>query len=138
MKTVKLIRRLVLGSGLLLSAVASAADFDGSAPFNCTGQAGYTCEPGKGCSKIKQQSEATGGMIAVDPGKKTVKTSYRTDVLPIANSVVNNEQLQLQGTSEKFAWSAVINRKTRKVTITVADRVGAYVIFGQCKVGGGT
>jgi hypothetical protein len=77
-------------------------------------------------------------MIAVDPGKKTVKTSYRTDVLPIANSVVNNEQLQLQGTSEKFAWSAVINRKTRKVTITVADRVGAYVIFGQCKVGGGT
>jgi hypothetical protein len=138
MKTVRLIPRLVLGSGLLLSAVAVAADFDGSAPFNCTGRAGYTCEPGKGCSRVKQESEATGGQIAIDPANKTVKTSYRTDLLPIANSVVNNEQLQLQGTSEKFAWSAVVNRKTGKVTITVADRVGAYVIFGQCKVGGGT
>ena len=138
MKTVRLIPRLVLGSGLLLSAVAVAADFDGSAPFNCTGRAGYTCEPGKGCSRVKQQSEATGGQIAIDPANKTVKTSYRTDLLPIANTVVNNEQLQLQGTSEKFAWSAVVNRKTGKVTITVADRVGAYVIFGQCKVGGGT
>jgi len=138
MKTVRLIPRLMLGSGLLLSAVAVAADFDGSAPFNCTGRAGYTCEPGKGCSRVKQQSEATGGQIAIDPANKTVKTSYRTDLLPIANSVVNNEQLQLQGTSEKFAWSAVVNRKTGKVTITVADRVGAYVIFGQCKVGGGT
>jgi hypothetical protein len=128
----------MLGSGLLLTAVAAAADFDGSEPLNCTGRAGYTCEPGKGCSKVKQQSEATGGVIAVDPGNKTVKTSYRTDVLPITNSVVNNEQLQLQGTSEKFAWSAVINRQTGKVTITVADRVGAYVIFGQCKIGGGT
>ena len=136
MKTVRLIPRLMLGSGLLLSAVAVAADFDGSAPFNCTGRAGYTCEPGKGCSRVKQESEATGGQIAIDPANKTVKTSYRTDLLPIANSVVNNEQLQLQGTSEKFAWSAVVNRKTGKVTITVADRVGAYVIFGQCKVSG--
>jgi hypothetical protein len=137
MKTLKLAPCVVLGSGLLLSAVAAAADFDGSAPFNCTGQAAYTCEPGKACSKVKRKSEAN-SMIAVDPGNKTVKTPYRTDLLPIANSVLNNEQLQLQGTSEKFAWSAVINRKTGKVTITVADRVGAYVIFGQCKVGGGT
>jgi hypothetical protein len=137
MKTVKLIRRLVLGSGLLLSAVAAAADFDGSAPFNCNTRAGYTCEPAKGCSKVKQQSEAN-AMIAVDPGNKTVKSPYQADLLPIANTVLNNEQLQLQGTAEKFAWSAVINRKTGKVTITVADRVGAYVIFGQCKVGGGT
>jgi len=52
------------------------------------------------------------------------------------NSATNNEQLQ--GTAEKFAWSAVVNRQTGKVTVTIADRVGAYVIFGQCKAGGGT
>ena len=137
MKTLKLMRGLALGSGLILSAVAAAADFDGSAPFNCNTKAGYTCEPGKGCSKIKQESEAN-SVIAVDPGNKTVKSPFRTDLLPIANTVLNNEQLQLQGTSEKFAWSAVVNRQTGKVTITVADRVGAYVIFGHCKVGGGT
>jgi len=137
MKAVNVIRRLVLGSGLLLSAVAAAADFDGTAPFNCTTRTGYTCEPGKGCSKLKQQGEVNASIV-VDPGNKTVKTPYRTDLLPIANSVLNNEQLQLQGTAEKFAWSAVVNRQTGKMTITIADRVGAYVIFGQCKVGGAT
>ena len=58
MRTLKLMRGLVLGSGLILSAVAAAADFDGTAPFNCNTRAGYTCEPGKGCSKVKQESEA--------------------------------------------------------------------------------
>jgi hypothetical protein len=129
--------RLVLGLGLAFSAVAAAAEFDGTAPLTCTGVAGYSCEPGKACSKVKPESN-TAPVVAIDPGNKTIKTPYRTDLLPIANSVLNNEQLQLQGTSEKFAWSAVVNRRTGKVTVTIADRVGAYVIFGECKVSGGT
>lgn len=129
--------RLVLGLGLAFSAVAVAADLDGTSPLSCTGLEGYSCEPGKACSKVKPESN-TPPVVAIDPGNKTIKTPYRTDLLPIANSALNNEQLQLQGTSEKFAWSAVVNRKTGKVTVTIADRLGAYVIFGQCKVSGGT
>jgi hypothetical protein len=34
----------------------------------------------------------------------------------------------------KFAWSAIVNRKTGAFTLAVADREGAYVIFGKCKV----
>lgn len=64
-----------------------------------------------------------------------VKTPYRIDLLPMASSATNNEQLQFQGTG-KFAWSAIVNRNTAKVTITIADRMGAYVIFGQRKVAG--
>src|SRR5215469_15261909 len=128
--------RLVLGSGLAFAAVAAAADFDGTAPLSCTGLEGYSCESGKACSKVKPESK-TPPVIAIDPGNKTVKTPYRTDLLPIANSALNNEQLQLQGTSEKFAWSAVVKRKTGQVTLTIADRTGAYVIFGQCKLAGG-
>jgi hypothetical protein len=138
MENVKRMRRLVLSLGLALPVIAGAAEFDGTAPLMCTGLAGYSCEPGKAqCSKVKPESN-TPPVVAIDPANKTVKTPYRTDLLPIANSVLNNEQLQLQGTSEKFAWSAVVNRKTGKVTVTIADRVGAYVIFGQCKPGGGT
>ena len=88
-------------------------------------------------STVKPESN-TAPVVRIDPGNKTVKTPYRTDLLPIANSALNNEQLQLQGTSEKFAWSAVVNRKTGKVTVTIADRIGAYVIFGQCKVADGS
>jgi hypothetical protein len=128
---------LVLGLGLAFSAAALAADLDGTAPLACTGLEGYSCEPGKACSKVKPESN-TPPVVKIDPGNKTVKTPYRTDLLPIANSAINNEQLQYQGTSEKFAWSAVANRKTGKVTVTIADRMGAYVIFGHCKVGDGT
>jgi hypothetical protein len=133
----KITSRLVLGLGLAFSAVAGAADFDGTAPLSCTGVEGYSCEPGKACSKVKPESN-TPPVVKVDPGNKTIKTPYRTDLLPIANSALNNEQLQLQGTSEKFAWSAVIKRASGKLTVTIADRMGAYVIFGQCKVSDGT
>ena len=133
----KNIRRLILGLGLAFSAAAGAADIDGTTPLKCTGLEGYSCESGKACSKVKPESN-TAPVVVIDPANKTVKTPYRTDLLPIANSAVNNEQLQLQGTSEKFAWSTVINRKTGKLTVTIADRLGAYVIFGECKVSGGT
>jgi hypothetical protein len=137
MKTTKHERLFVLGLALVFSGVAGAAELDGTTPLKCTGVEGYTCEPGKACSKVKPESN-TPPVVTIDPANKTVKTPYRTDLLPIANSAVNNEQLQFQGTSEKFAWSTVINRKTGKLTLTIADRMGAYVIFGECKVAGGS
>jgi len=127
----------MLGFGLVLSAAAGAAGIDGTSPLSCTGLEGYSCEPGKACNKVKPESN-TPPVVTIDPANKSVKTPYRRDPLPIANSAVNNEQVKLQGTSDKFAWSTVINRNTGKITITIADRIGAYVVFGQCKVSDGT
>jgi len=124
--------RLILALSVIVSTAAGAADFDGSTALSCTGVSGYSCDPDKACSKVKPESKAA-PVVLIDPLNKTVKTPYRTDLLPIANSTTNNEQLQFQGTSAKFAWSAIVNRNTGKVTITIADRVGAYVIFGQCQ-----
>ena len=133
----KVVRGTVLVVGLAFSAIAGAVDFDGSVPLKCTGLAGYDCDPGKGCGKLKPETKIT-PEITVDLGAKTIKTPYRTTLLPIQNHVLNDEQLELQGTDLKFAWSAIVNRKTGKLTVTIADRVGAYVIFGQCKVADGT
>jgi hypothetical protein len=137
MKTTNHERLFVLGLALGFSAVAGAAEFDGTTPLKCTGVEIYSCEPGKACDKVKPQS-GTPPVVTIDPANKTVKTPDRADLLPIANSTVNNEQLQFQGTSLKFAWSTIINRKTGKLTLTIADRMGAYVIFGDCKAAGGT
>ena len=43
----------------------------------------------------------------------------------------------MQGTDLKFASSAIVNRKTGALTLSVADRVGSYVIFGKCRVADG-
>ena len=134
----RVVRGTVLVVGLAFSAIAGAVDYDGSVPLKCTGLAGHDCDPAKAqCSKLKPETKVT-PEATIDLGNKTIKTPYRTTLLPIQNSVLNDEQLELQGTDLKFAWSAIVNRKTGKLTITIADRVGAYVIFGQCKVAGGT
>ena len=126
----------LFGVGLVFSGLAAAADFDGSAPLTCLGLAGHDCTPDKAqCGKLKGDPNIK-PELRVDVAAKTVKSPYRTDLLPIGNTVVNDEQLQLQGTSEKFAWSAIVNRKTGKITLTIADRMGAYVVFGQCKLAG--
>jgi hypothetical protein len=135
MKTRKHMHGLILGLSVVIPVGAGAAGFDGSSALSCTGVSGYSCDPAKACSQVKPESN-TAPVVLIDPVNKTVKTPYRTDLLPIANSATNNEQLQFQGTSEKFAWSAIVNRSSGKITLTIADRMGAYVIFGQCKAAG--
>ncbi len=132
MKARQIMHRLIAGWSVIVATGAAAAGFDGSSALSCTGVSGYSCDPDKACSKVEPESKVA-PVLLIDPPNKTVKTPYRTDLLPIGSSTTNNEQLQFQGTSAKFAWSAVVNRTTGKVTITIADRVGAYVIFGQCK-----
>jgi hypothetical protein len=50
--------------------------------------------------------------LHIDFAGKSVKTPYRTDRLPIQNSSSDDEQLIMQGTDLKFAWSAIVNRKS--------------------------
>jgi hypothetical protein len=115
-------RAVVIGIGMALSTAAAAVDLDDSKPLMCTGLKGHDCTPA----------------IRIDVAGKTIKMPYRTKLLSIQNTVVNDEQLELQGTALKFAWSAVVNRGSGKMTVTIADREGAYVIFGQCRVADGT
>jgi hypothetical protein len=63
-----------------------------------------------------------------------VQTPFRTDKLPIASVGKNAKSLILQGTSLEMVWAATVHRTTGRLTLTIADREGAYVIFGQCKL----
>jgi len=135
----KLARQSIVAVGLVFSAAAAAAEFDGSVPLTCTPSKGLNCTADKGCTTLKPESPPPPGgfKMDIDFANKIIKTPYhQTNLLPVQNSAINDEQLILQGASEKFAWSSVVLRKTGKITITIADRVGAYVIFGQCKVAG--
>ena len=133
----KLARQAILAMGLTVSAVAAAADIDGSVPLTCTPSAGFDCTPEKSCGKLKPASDPPPGgwKMDIDFANKIIKTPYhQTNLLPVQNTAINDAQLILQGASDKFAWSSVVLRKSGKITITVADLKGAYVIFGQCKV----
>ena len=132
----KLMRKAILAIGLTASVAAAAADIDGSIPLTCTPSAGFDCTPEKACGKLKPESPPPPGGLKVDIdfANKIIKTPYhQTNLLTVQNTAINDDQLILQSASDKFAWSSVVLRKTGKITITVADLKGAYVIFGQCK-----
>ena len=127
----------VLSLALLWTATASAAeDFDGSRPMDCKPLQVHDCLPTeKTCMPPKPESRKDETMH-VDIARMSVKTPFRNDTLPIASYEFNTQSLVMQGTSLEFVWSATIHRTNGKLIITIADREGAYVIFGQCALSG--
>jgi hypothetical protein len=123
---------------LLLSAIsaatcAAAQEIDGSAPLSCKVTGGFDCLPGQAnCGPIKPELKIE-PVYTINFASKEVHSPYRTALLKIAHSASGTESLVLQGTDATSAWSAIIKKAGGELTITVADRKGAYVAFGQCK-----
>ena len=114
--------------------VAVAGDFDGAVPLTCTAEQAHDCLPTKSsCSRVKPETNIA-PIFAIDFAKKEVRSPFRTALLPIVNATTNKDSLVMQGADLLVAWSAMIDRKTGALTVSIADSKGAYVAFGQCKV----
>lgn len=128
----RVLRRVSLALTVLLSTVAFAEEFDGSVPLECKATKAHDCLPDKNqCTRLKPESNVP-PVFGVDFANKTVRSPFRTAVLPVTTTVSTDHALILQG-ADNVAWSASIVRKTGVMTISVADRNGAYVVFAQCK-----
>ena len=117
-----------------LATAAAAGEFDGSVPLQCAVDKGHDCLPGASeCTRLKPETDIA-PIFGIDVAKKEIRSPFRTALLPILHTTTNQESLVLQGADLQFAWSALINKTTGALTVTIADRKGAYVAFGQCKV----
>lgn len=117
----------------LATAAATAGDFDGSRPLVCSPTQVNDCLPGAACAQQTAESAGFGESITLDFAKKEAKGKYRAEPLAIRSMDRTDEQLILQGTDLKFAWSAVIFQADGRLTLSIVDRQGAFVFFGQCK-----
>lgn len=117
------------------SVAASAAAIDGSAPLECAAERGHDCLPDKPeCSKLKRESDIE-PVFHIDFAKREVRSPFRTDLLHVTHSTDTEESLILQGGEERgFAWSAIIKKKNGALTVSIADREGACVVFGTCRL----
>ncbi|MFL6547773.1 MAG: hypothetical protein ACJ8OJ_03715 [Povalibacter sp.] len=119
---------------LFLGSTAMAETFTGTQPMVCKPSTGHDCLPTeKSCTQLKPEPGKDLTM-RIDVEKMTLKTPYRNDTMPISSFGFNKASLVLQGTSLEIAWSATVNRTSGKLTLAIADREGAYVIFGQCQL----
>ena len=116
------------------TAALAAEPFDGSVPFACMPEKGHDCLPTEQTCKPLKPEPGKKLNLHIDVEKMSMKTPYRNDALPIQSFSFNSKSLVLQGTSLELVWSATIHRTTGRLTMAIADREGAYIVFGQCKV----
>jgi hypothetical protein len=123
-----------LTSIALLSATTAIAaeNFDGSRPMVCLPSLGHDCLPNEKACKPLQPEPGKDLRMHFDVARKSVRTPYRNETLPIQSLGANSKSLVMQGTTLQLVWSATIHRSTGRLTVAIADREGAYVIFGQC------
>ena len=130
MKTLCLLAVAALSS----SAALAAEEFNGSRPMDCAPTTGHDCLPNEqSCKPLKPESGKRLN-LHVDVANMSLKTPYRNDTLPIQSFSFNTKSLVMQGTSLELVWSATIHRTTGRLTVAIADREGAYIVFGQCKL----
>ena len=126
--------RVGLALWLTASAVQAAEPYNGSQPMMCRPTAGHDCLPTENaCKKIVPEAGKDLTM-RIDIHANSIKTPFRNDPLPIQAISFNTASMILQGTSLEYVWSATVHRTTGKMTIAIADREGAYIIFGQCAI----
>lgn len=121
---------------LSMGAVACASDseIDGSVPLTCRAERGHDCLPTEANCNILKPETNIEPVYAVDFAKKEIRSPFRAALLKAQNTSTNKDSIVLQGTDLTNAWSALIDRKTGALTVALADRLGAYVVFGQCEV----
>jgi hypothetical protein len=134
MKTLHCLAVATVATFASVTTVIAAEAFDGSKPFTCAPVQAHDCLPDqKECKLLEPPKDKPDYVFKFDIGKKTVWSPFRNgEPLPIQHVTKNTASLVLQGTTLEVAWSSTIHRKTGRLTITIADREGAYVVFGQC------
>jgi hypothetical protein len=126
----------LLTIGVLASAGALGSDepFNGTKPMDCQPLAGHDCLPAEQSCKPLKPEPGKNLNLHIDVDKMTMKTPYRNDAVPIQSFSFNAKSLVLQGQASELVWSATVHRTTGKLTMAIADREGAYIVFGQCKL----
>ena len=125
---------LLVAGALMSSAAFAAEEFNGSRPMDCEPLSGHDCLPNEQACKPLKAEPGKRLNLHIDVAKMSLKTPYRNDTLPIQSFGFNTKSLVMQGTSLELVWSATIHRETGRLTIAIADREGAYIVFGQCKL----
>ena len=127
------LRAISLMLALSASGSVLAGPFDGSEPLQCLADNGYDCLPGKeNCGRLQPVTKKE-PIFRIDFANKQVRSPFRTQLLKVAHTTTNDESLVLQGADLLFAWSALIHKQTGAIKIAIADREGAYVVFGKCQ-----
>ncbi len=114
--------------------IAPAAVIDGSAPILCALTSVVECPRGGDCTRSTPDVTNVPGLLRVNVEQRVLSTADGTRTSPIAGSHRSNGRLMLQGMQNERVWGAVIEEETGRMSATVGEDDGAFVISGACIV----
>jgi hypothetical protein len=112
------------------SALATAADFDGSRPFLCSPLEAHDCVSGSNCRPALARDLNLPAFIKVDFAGRTISAQGRTS--PIQNASRADGKLFIQGIDNARAFGLVIDESTGALVGAIAADEEAFVVFGEC------
>jgi len=123
---------VAIGVVCLATASALASDFDGSRVLICAPVQAFDCAAGEDCAKGLPDEIGAPAFMRIDLPNKSVVGPKRTSPILLADKTEG--QLVLQGTELGYGWVIALDQETGKMTATLANREGAFVLFGACTV----
>jgi hypothetical protein len=110
--------------------IAHAAQFDGSRPLICATMEALDCAAGQECVRGLPGDMGAPTFMRIDFEQKAVIGPQRTS--PVMLMEKSNGQLLMQGHELNFGWAIALDQESGQMTLTLADRTGAIVLFGAC------
>lgn len=113
--------------------VASAADFDGTQPLDCTFESVAECDVDALCETIQIGEIDLPDSIRVDFKGRRLRSPDGQRTSPIHSTDVSDAVLVAQGSQNGRGWSMTIDRANGHMTGTIAETAGAIVLSGKCE-----
>jgi hypothetical protein len=129
-------RLISITFAITFATAATAAGLDGSEPLDCIVQQNFDCHRANEVCAGAKAENTTALIVGIDFAKKQVRSPYRKALLAVQHTAINTDSLVLQGGDQYLAWTALVDKNTGALTVSIADSEGAYVYFGTCKVTG--
>jgi len=109
---------------------AHGADFDGSRLLICANVEASDCSPGQTCTRQRPDDIGAPTFLRIDFNRKMIVGPKRTTEITFMER--DGGQILLQGTDLGYAWTIALDTGSGKMAATLADRLGAIVLFGSC------
>jgi len=120
----------IVALSLAAACSSMAADFDDTKLLLCAPVEAVDCTPGSPCQVGTPEQIGAPRFIRIDFGKKLVVGTQRDS--PITSIEKNESQLLVQGTELGYGWAIAIDRQGGRMSATLTDREGVFVLFGEC------
>jgi len=127
-------RAFALTAALALVAARSAfaGDFDGKHALVCAPGAAAECDTDAVCEKVGREEVDLPDALQVDFKAKLVRSPDGQRSSPIRSVEVEPAVLIVQGSQNGRGWSMVIERASGRLSGTIAEAEGAFVLTGSC------